>query len=290
MPPDVTAAPDGFARELGPGGLEHRTVPTDVGQIRAEDDDDERWLAGYGTVFGRRYRMGRWTEWDEEIVAGAFEEAIADGDVRSMMNHDTNWLLGRQSAGTLTVAEDDTGLRYEVQINADDPNAMSVHARVARGDIDGSSIWFVVEQQTWTYPTDANDLEVPLRQITKVNPLYEVGPVVFPANTAADVGLRALDRLLSAVGVDRAGARADLAAELTADPDRIETRLTELLDGAPQLRDAVCSCSTDPAGGGRSLAGGDDTGVDTDVDDQRRLMAARGLAARTGLPLTIDKE
>lgn len=185
--------PQGFDRELGPDGVEARALVR-TPATRAAGDDAGPIIEGYGAVTGVVTTIEGWfSDWDEEIAKGAFAEAL-DGDVRSMFNHDTNWLLGRTVAGSLRLEEDDTGLHYEVDVNPDDAQAMSVHARVARGDVSGSSIWFYVEAETWQYPSDDNDLERAKRTITKVNPLVETGPVVFPAFVTTTSAARSFAR------------------------------------------------------------------------------------------------
>lgn len=276
-------APRGFDRELGPGGLESRTTPVARAEVRAEGDDDELLLVGYGATFDEPFRIGGFfSEWDEEVAAGAFTDAIKAGaDVRSMRNHDTSFLLGRTTNGTLRLSEDDHGLKYEVDINPDDPAAMGTYAQVKRGDIDGSSIWFRVEEQKWQYPNDDNGLEVPKRTILKVNPLYETGPVVFPANTSADVSARSagplVDAVLRSAGVTEDLERAELAQRLLSDPAAAEAELRGLFARLPDLREAVCACGDE----GR-LADGDDG----DAEIERRHRVARGMAARYGLQLT----
>lgn len=276
--PDAQTPPKGFDREVGPGGLETRTVAAATARVeaRAADADDGPMLTGYGSVTDTPFRIGGFfSEWDEEVASGAFEDALAgDPDVRSMFNHDTNWLLGRTTSGSLRLEEDDTGLRYEVDINPDDPNAMSVHARVDRGDVDGSSIWFRVVRQEWTYPNDKNGLEVPKRRILSIDPLYETGPVVFPANPAAGVSARSgdvIDAVLRSAGIDDARRRADLASALLADPESVEAELRELFTGV-----------ANPIHGGNP-EGRDAAAARNEIE--RRTRTARGLAALYGLPL-----
>lgn len=240
--------PDGFERELGPGGLEVRTTPAELIEARAANDDGKQRIVGYGAVYDSPTTIrGLFRDWDEEVAAGAFAKSIRESDVRSMFNHDINWLLGRTKAGTLHLSEDKTGLRYDVDINPDDVNALSVWAKVDRGDVSGSSIWFRVTRQEFTLPSDENDLERPKRRILEGR-LFETGPVVFPAFTKTTSGTaRALDGVLRAAGIDNAMKRAELGAELLANPDDVEAELRALLDEQPELRAAVCSCQTDPS-------------------------------------------
>lgn len=233
-------APDGFVREQGPGGLEARMAPVEV---RAEGDDD-LGIQGFGSVAEQTTTIeGYFTDWDEEVAAGAWAKTIREADVRSMFNHDTNQLLGRTSAGTLRLDEQDEGLWYDVDINADDPMAIGVHAKVARGDVDGSSVWFRVVRQEWTYPNEQNDLERPKRRILEAQ-LFEVGPVTFPAfkqTTSQARSLSAVDAVLRSAGLGSAAKRARLGERLAAGED-LEDELRHLFDSAPDLRDAVCSC------------------------------------------------
>ncbi len=188
--------PQGFEREQGPGGIEVRALAR-APRTRAAGDDTAPVIAGYGAVTGVVTTIEGWfSEWDEEIAPGAFADSLdGDADVRSMFNHDTDRLLGRSTAGSLRLEEDSTGLAYEVDINTDDPNAMSVHAQVARGDVSGSSIWFYVAAETWEYPDEDNGLERAKRTITRIKPLVETGPVVFPAFTTTTAAARSFGRL-----------------------------------------------------------------------------------------------
>ncbi len=285
------SAPQGFERELGPGGLEVRTL---AGGERLETRHNRvgPGITGYGSVSGVRSTIAGWfDEWDEEVAPGAWAKTISEGDIRSMFNHDVNWLLGRTSAGTLQLSEDDKGLLYAIDINPDDVNAMSVHAKVARGDVSGSSVWFRVIRQEWTAATADNGLERDLRRIMEAE-LFETGPVTFPAfvtTTSSARALADLDRTLRSAGHHTARRARDVA-ELLADPsslrgelDGLERELRTLLAGQPELRDAICSCPTTSRAADQA-PGSDGTppaGHLPSSDHYHRR--ARGLAARYGL-------
>ncbi|HET7325975.1 MAG TPA: HK97 family phage prohead protease [Nocardioidaceae bacterium] len=240
-------APASFAREQGPGGLEARLVAVTSHELvaRAAAEDSAPMIEGYGSVSEQSTVIeGMFSDWTEEVAAGAWAKSIAEGDIRSMFNHDTNQLLGRTKSGTLRLSEDDNGLLYEIDVNPDDPMAMGVHARVARGDVDGSSVWFRVIRQEWTYPDESNELEMPHRRILE-GQLMETGPVTFPAFAQTTSSARALapvDAVLRAAGITSTGRRARLASDLIADPEGMEEELRQLLASAPELRAAVCTC------------------------------------------------
>lgn len=139
-------------------------------------------IVGYGAVFNV-----------ETVIAGYFREQIRPGafagllrsDVRSLYNHDPNYVLGRTSAGTLTLSEDTTGLLYTVtppQSRADVVEALE------RGDVTGSSFGFRVKRDEWTRPTTNGEL--PLRTIHEFEELLDVGPVTFPAYEEASAEAR----------------------------------------------------------------------------------------------------
>ena len=160
---------------------ERRTLAHPI-EVRADDDGPR--LVGYAAVYGQVTEIAGYFR--EQIAAGAFDEAIGRDDVRALFNHSPDLILGRTAAGTLHLSTDGTGLRYEVQINEADPQAVGVLARVKRGDVDGSSFAFQVDDDEWEYPKG----QLPLRTIRKVH-LYDVSPVTYPAYAQTSVSARA---------------------------------------------------------------------------------------------------
>lgn len=160
---------------------ERRALSTTV-EVRAEDGTPGR-IAGYAAVFNQRADiMGLF---DEQIAPGAFRDAIGRDDVRALFNHDPNIVLGRTSAGTLALVEDARGLRYDID-PPDTSDGRDVRTLVARGDVQGSSFSFEVDEDEWDYSGDT-----PVRTITRVT-LYDVGPVTFPAYEQTTVSARSL--------------------------------------------------------------------------------------------------
>jgi HK97 family phage prohead protease len=167
-------------------------------QLRADEDDEGPIIEGTGTVYDTWATIGRYWPFREKFAPGAFSKTLTDGaDVRSMKNHDINHLLARTKAETLELWEDDEALRYRIHVNPDDPSAMSTHAQVKRGDIDGSSIWFEVVAEQWTFANEDNGLEMDEVIVTE-GKLHETGPVVFPAYETTESHARALDTILRA--------------------------------------------------------------------------------------------
>lgn len=109
-------------------------------------------------------------------------------DVRALIDHDPRLCLGRHNDNveTLEFSIDDTGLFATIQINSDDTDALSLRARVLRGDVDQASFGF--EESSVEY-TDLPDGRV-RRTIRKISKLWEVSVCTFPAYEQTYVSAR----------------------------------------------------------------------------------------------------
>jgi len=148
-----------------------------VGQpeIRAAADGGTQ-IAGAGAVFmSYSQNLGGFVE---QIEANAFDEVI-DGDVVALVNHDPNLLLGRSGAGTLALTIDADALRYVIDLDMSDPDAVSAAAKIRSGNMPGSSFSFVTAEDGDKW--ELTEQGFPLRTITRMAGLYDVGPVTFPA-------------------------------------------------------------------------------------------------------------
>lgn len=150
-------------------------------EIRAAGDDDKPVIEGDGAVFDVETVVGRsWWAYRERIKPGAFTRVLSESpDVIGAFNHDWTFVLGRTTSGTLRLEQTDKALRYAIDINPDDSQAMSVWQKVKRGDVTQSSFAFTVRSETWTEPADDAEDELALREITEIGKLYDVGPVPF---------------------------------------------------------------------------------------------------------------
>ena len=146
-------------------------------------DNDEKVIEGYFAVFNEIYQV--WKDVTESIAPGAFTDSL-NGDIRALYNHNTDQSLGRTSAGTLTLKQDEKGLWGQIKVNERDTEAVNVYERIARGDISGCSFGFDIESEE----VRVNDDGSVHYTITKVNPLYEVSPCVFPAYEQTSVESR----------------------------------------------------------------------------------------------------
>lgn len=151
--------------------------------FKTRDADGKLYIEGYFAVFDSPYPL--WDGAEEVVKPGAFEGVLTQ-DVRALVNHDTTLVMGRTTAGTLLLKQDDTGLWGQIEVNRDDTDAMNLYARVQRGDVSQCSFGFDIERETFV---DLGDGRCRW-EIEKVNPLYEVSVCTFPAYEATSVSAR----------------------------------------------------------------------------------------------------
>ncbi len=161
---------------------EIRTVPI---ELRVEGDDNPK-IVGHAAVFNK------WSEdlggFREKIASGAFTKTINEGDIRALFNHDPNFVLGRNKAGTLTLEEDKKGLKVSIE-PPDTQWARDLTTSIERGDINQMSFGFRTVKDEWTTPKNGKENK---RELLEVE-LFDVSPVTFPAYPQTDVGVRSID-------------------------------------------------------------------------------------------------
>ena len=154
-------------------------------QFRVEDAGNAKTIEGYFAVFGENYEL--WPGATESIAPEAFDGTLA-GDVRALIDHQTNLVLGRTKAGTLELRPDSHGLWGKVTINENDTDAMNLYERVKRGDVDQCSFGFDIESEDTDYSDDGS-VHWTIRKVR----LYEVSVCTFPAYESTSVSARKRD-------------------------------------------------------------------------------------------------
>lgn len=166
---------------------ETRSLPMPIEVERR--DDGRAVIRGMAAIYSTRScDLGGFVE---ELVPGAFSDFMGREDRKPLTcdwNHNADFPLGSERAGTLRVAHTDRGLSYEV----DPPASSPVLEYVARGDVWGSSFTFVCGEDEWKHSEDGR----PLRLVRSIATVYELGPVRNPAygDTSVSVARRSLDR------------------------------------------------------------------------------------------------
>jgi HK97 family phage prohead protease len=157
-------------------GPEQRTIDVDVGNL----DTRGRTVHGYASVYGALSEpLADLNGGRERFAPGAFTSVVG-GDVRALLNHDPNEVLGRTKSGTLRLFDEPKGLRFELDL-PDSPLGQNMRTAVERGDIDGASFRFDVGDEDW---------DGDVRTIKSVKALHDVSLASYPAYTAASVELR----------------------------------------------------------------------------------------------------
>jgi HK97 family phage prohead protease len=124
---------------------------------------------------------GKNESYEEVIAKGAFDDCM-ENDVRCLFNHDSNQILGRSGAGTLTYGVDESGLYYECMLDTSIMAHSDLYKSISRGDISQSSFAFKVkEDKMECYNNEETEKEVYKRTILKFDTLFDVSPVTFPA-------------------------------------------------------------------------------------------------------------
>ena len=161
-------------------------------EYRAEGDASQpAAFTGNAIVCNSRSRnLGGFVE---EIAPTALDEADMS-DVVGLFNHNPDNLLGRNTAGSLTLSRTaDGGLAYRIAYDGTDPDHVRVMAKIVRGDVVGSSFAFRVADGGDTWMQDPADDDCYIRTVYKFLRISDVGPVTSPAYADSTAAKRSLD-------------------------------------------------------------------------------------------------
>jgi HK97 family phage prohead protease len=224
----LEAENEGRAKGEALSKLETRIVEIDKFEVR-EDADGMR-LEGYAALFNSRSEnLGGFTE---TINPGAFRSSLKSrNDIKLLWNHNSDIVLGSTRAGTMTLTEDDRGLRVSALL----PNntaGRDARESIARRDVTGFSFGFSMPARGG----DEWNSEGTERVLKSVR-LHEVSVgVAFPAypETNGTATVRGLDKIAQRANVD-ADALADALLKIengeditTDDRTLLQTVINEL--------------------------------------------------------------
>lgn len=169
------------------------------GPVEVREVNGQAVIRGYAAVFGvLSDDLGGYREM---IEPGAFA-GVTGNDVRGLWQHDPMFVFGRTVSGTLTLMEDEIGLRYEMA-PPDAQWARDATASIRRGDVSQSSFAFtILDGERWEMAGDGGVTRV----ITRVARLYDVSPVTYPAYPQTSVAVRShAEALRAQVSADETG-------------------------------------------------------------------------------------
>jgi HK97 family phage prohead protease len=231
---------------------EQRILNTPALEIRAAVDGKGSEIVGYAAVFNvPSVVLADWGgKFREYIAPEAFKKTLQeDADVRALVNHNPDYVLGRTKSKTLRLREDNHGLRMEIQ-TPETRWAQDLLTTMQRGDIDGSSIGFRAIKDRWGVGKLDDGEEIDERWVLEAQ-LFDVSVVTFPAYpqtesqvrslfTAAGLDFDALARVLRRT--QRTGAQGPLS---TADRDVVRAAIAHLQSFIPDDSGIVTPTPTD---------------------------------------------
>ena len=190
-------------------------------ELRVKDGDNGPKIAGYAVLYNQRsVDLGGFVE---EIAPGAFGQSL-NGDVRALWQHDTAAVLGRTTAGTLKIWDDERGVAFELD-PPDTQIGRDAVTSIRRGDVDQMSFGFFVEWDDdgrsgamWTEMEDGTYL----RRVVRAE-LVEVSPVTWAAYPQTEVGVRR-DEIYGVLPEIPAELRAQDAGDNDEDADQARAR------------------------------------------------------------------
>ena len=167
---------------------EQRLMTASSLEVRADDEGNENRIVGYAAVFNSMSEnLGGFRE---QIAQGAFASSLGEGsDIRALWNHNSDFVIGRTTSGTLRLSEDEIGLRFEIDMPE---SARQQIEAIRRGDVTQMSFGFSVKPNGDRVEEDEDGMLI--RTLTDVK-LMEVSPVAFPAYQATSVDQRTVEQL-----------------------------------------------------------------------------------------------
>ena len=152
--------------------------------FREKEDNKELRIEGYFVVYDDETML--WDGVYEKIDRHAFDGEL-EKDIRALIGHDMEKVLGRTKNKTLTLKSDDKGLWGSILINRNDPEALSLYQKVKRGDVDKCSFGFIPTDEECTERSNGSLFTV------KKCDLIEVSVVAFPAYENTSISARKKD-------------------------------------------------------------------------------------------------
>lgn len=208
-----------------------------------EQKDGKKKLRGYAVVFNSPANIGG--SFIETIAPGSFTKTLREDDQIMLRDHKSELLLGRRSAGTLSLTQDKTGVAFEVTL-PDTALGQDTYENVRLGNLKGCSFGFFVRDDEWSQDGLGN-----LTRIIKDIQCFEVTLTAMPAYESTSVDLRSVRSKLRKKSDD------DDLGLLDDDNDDDD----DDSDGDDDEQRCDCACEN-------CQAGNCDECTDTDCDDE----------------------
>lgn len=166
-----------------------------VGAIELRQEGDGNTFTGYAALFNSPSEPLPFTE---VIAPGAFKRSLRSrNDVKMLWNHDSGSVLASTRSGTLSLVEDERGLRVTAVL-PDTTAGRDARELISKGIVDAMSFGFTVPPGGDSWSADGST-----RTLKSVR-IHEVSVVAWPAYsaTAGTVAVRGLDKIAQRAEVD----------------------------------------------------------------------------------------
>jgi uncharacterized protein len=165
-------------------------------EFEVREDGDGMTLSGYAAKFNEPSEP---LPFIERIKPGAFKRSInSRNDIKLLWNHNTDMVLGSTRAGTLTLKEDEVGLRVTALL-PDTSFGRDARVSIQRGDVTGFSFGFTVPAGGDSWSSDGSE-----RTLKSVRLMEVSTGVAFPAypSTNGTAQVRGLDKVAERNNID----------------------------------------------------------------------------------------
>ena len=215
--------PKSEIRERLAGTIERRDFTTEDVEIR-EASDGKLKFSGYASTSETPYSVGGF---EETFARGAFKRCLQeDPDVVLLIEH-KGLPLARTKSGTMTLSEDQRGLKVDAELDPSDPDVRAILPKMKRGDLTEMSFAFRATDDEWS--------ERDTKRVVRSATIHkgDVSIVTHGANETTTSSLR------SCLGVleQRAGKKNSAADQ--AELKEIIAKATSLLEPEPEAEPEV---------------------------------------------------
>ncbi|MGF3113130.1 HK97 family phage prohead protease [Facklamia sp. P9177] len=156
------------------------------------DDTKNMVLVGRPILYDIPTQIGEGNFAFTEVIQRGALDGVDLKDTRLLYNHDMNKVPLAKTPKTMQLELDQAGLKMVANL-ANTEESRSVYTAVERGDLSGMSFAFKVPEGG-----DSYNAETRTRTIHKIEKIYEVSVVPFPAYATTSVEARsAIDNLYS---------------------------------------------------------------------------------------------
>lgn len=218
--------------------LERRTYTVEMRVAKEGEGDTVRSVTGYAPRFNSPSEV-MYLSPDERFVEyfeqNAFRSALPKSDPRALRDHIPHLILGRQSANTLNVWEDSTGLGFRFELpNTTYANDLAVS--MERGDVRETSFAFTLKEDSDKWSRRADGIWERRIPADAVERIYDISVVTYPAYPDSEAQLNSQNLTVAYRSLQTATQKEDppLPAEASAEEGQPNhrQRLLEALERA----------------------------------------------------------